>query len=99
MSALRRTKSGIFEIGQAIPFSLLEKDLPVEELEQYVIPTEKTLPYPTLVLQGKKAERFFNGLAVDTDEQDGLYKIYKEETFYGLATVQEGKAKAKTKLC
>ena len=99
MSALRRTKSGIFEIGQAIPFSLLEEDLPVEELEKYVIPTEKTLPYPTLILQGKKAERFFNGVAVDVDEKDGLYKIYKEEAFYGLAVVQEGKARAKTKLC
>ncbi len=99
MSALRRTKSGIFEIGQAIPFSLLETDLPVEELEKYVIPTEKTLPYPTLILQGKKEERFFNGVAVDVDEKDGLYKIYKEETFYGLAIVQEGKARAKTKLC
>ena len=99
MSALRRTKSGIFEIGQAIPFSLLEEDLPVEELEKYVIPTEKTLPYPTLILQGKRAERFFNGVAVDVDEKDGLYKIYKEEAFYGLAVVQEGKARAKTKLC
>jgi len=99
MSALRRTKSGFFEIGQAIPFSLLEKDLPVEELEKYVIPTETTLPYPTLGLTGKKEERFFNGVLIDVDEPDGLYKIYKEDIFYGLAEVKGGKAKAKTKLC
>ena len=99
MSALRRTKSGVFEIAQTIPFSLLEQDLPVEELEQYIIPTEKTLPYPTLCMQGKEAIRFFNGIAVETDEKDGLYKIYKEDAFYGLAEVRNGKAKAKTKLC
>ncbi len=99
MSALRRTKSGIFEIGQAIPYSLLEKDLPVEELEQYVIPTEKTLSYPVLDLQGKKAERFYNGVMVEVAEKDGLYKIYKEDKFYGIAEVVDGKAKAKTKLC
>ena len=99
MSALRRTKSGIFEIGQAIPYSLLEQDLPVEELEKYVIPTENVLAYPILALQGKQVERFFNGVLVDVDEQDGLYKIYKDDKFYGIAEVQKGKAKAKTKLC
>ena len=99
MSALRRTKSGIFTIDKTIPYALLEEDLPVEELEKYVIPTESTLPYPTLILQGKKTERFFNGIAVEVDEEDGLYKIYKEDAFYGIAEVANGKAKAKTKLC
>lgn len=99
MSALRRTKSGVFEIGQAIPYALLEEDLPVQELEKYVIPTERVLPFETLLLSGKKAERFFNGVEVGVDEEDGLYKIYKGETFYGLAEVKDGKAKAKTKLC
>ncbi|MBE7085314.1 MAG: tRNA pseudouridine(55) synthase TruB [Clostridiales bacterium] len=99
MSALRRTKSGIFTVDKAIPYALLEKDLPVEELEQYVIPTESTLPYPTLFLQGKKTERFFNGMSVEVDEADGLYKIYKEDAFYGIAEVANGRAKAKTKLC
>ncbi len=99
MSSLRRTKSGIFEIGKTIPFSLLEEDLPIEELEKYVVPTESTLPYPTLTLRGKAEERFFNGLAVETDEADGFYKIYKDERFYGIAEVINGRAKAKTKLC
>ncbi len=99
MSALRRTKSGVFELGQAIPFSLMEEDLSVEELEKYVIPTESVLPYPTLRLTDKAQERFFNGVAVTVDEPNGLYKIYKEERFYGIAEVVDGKAKAKTKLC
>jgi hypothetical protein len=43
--------------------------------------------------------KIFNGLAVETGEQDGLYKLYKNEEFYGLAMVENGKAKAKTKLC
>ncbi len=99
MSALRRTKSGIFTIGQTIPYSLLEADLTVEELEKYVIPTDSVLPYPTLSLQEKDEPRFYNGVAVTTDVKDGLYKIYKEDCFYGIAEVLDGKARTKTKLC
>ena len=32
-------------------------------------------------------------------KQDGLYKLYNEETFYGIAEAKQGKIKAKTKLC
>ena len=99
MSALHRTKSGVFEIKNAIPFSLLVQDLPVAELEKYLIPTESVLPFPNLIITDKTPERIFNGMAVETAQADGLYKLYKEETFYGIAEVKEGKAKAKTKLC
>ncbi|MBQ8309024.1 MAG: tRNA pseudouridine(55) synthase TruB [Clostridia bacterium] len=99
MSSLRRTKSGVFEIGESIPFSVLEEDPPLEELEKYLIPTERVLPFPKLALTGKNAERIFHGLAVETDEKDGLYKIYQNDLFYGIAEVAQGKAKAKTKLC
>ena len=99
MSALKRTKSGVFTAENAIPFSLLEQDLPVSELEKYLIPTESVLPFPKLLLNGRKAEKIFNGLAVETEQSDGLYKLYQGENFYGLAQVEKGMAKAKTKLC
>ena len=99
MSALYRTKSGIFTVDKSIPYSLLEQDPTVEELESYLIPTQAVLPYESLVVTGKVAEKIFNGLAVETDKQDGLYALYREENFYGIAEVKDGKAKAKTKLC
>ena len=99
MSALKRTKSGVFTAENAIPFSLLEQDLPVSELEKYLIPTESALPFPKLLLNGRKAEKIFNGLAVEAEQSDGLYKLYQGENFYGLAQVEKGMAKAKTKLC
>ena len=99
MSALRRTKSGAFEIGNAIPFSLLEKDLPIEELEEYLIPTQSVLPLETITLSEKEEWKIFNGQAVETGAGDGLYKLYKAGEFYGIAEVVNGRAKAKTKLC
>ena len=99
MSALRRTQSGYFQIENALPFSLLEQDISAKELEKYIIPTERVLAYPSITLAGKTAERVLHGLAVETDEKDGLYKLYIEDTFYGLAQVKDSKVKAKTKLC
>ena len=99
MSALRRTKSGVFTVEKAIPFSLLEEDLSVEELEKYLIPTESVLPFESLILTDKNAVKIFNGLAVEAEQADGLYKLYKDNLFYGIAEIKDGKAKAKTKLC
>ncbi len=99
MSALRRTKSGFFSLENSIPFSLLEEDLPVEELEKYLIPTENTLPFATLELTAKNAEKAFHGMAVEASQADGFYKIYQDGLFYGIAEIKNGKAKIKTKLC
>jgi hypothetical protein len=57
------------------------------------------LPFEKLILSQKDSEKIFNGMTVWASQQDGLYKLYKDETFYGLAEIKEGKAKAKTKLC
>ena len=99
MSALRRTQSGFFRLENSIPFSLLEEDLPVAELEKYLIPTENTLPFSTLELSAKNAEKAFHGMAVEATQADGLYKIYQNDSFYGIAEVKNGMAKIRTKLC
>ncbi len=99
MSALRRTQSGVFKIGESIPFALLESDPTAEELEKYIIPTENTLPFPTITLTKKAYTRVFQGVPTSVDYAEGVYKIYREECFYGLAEVKDGKVKIKTKLC
>ena len=99
MSGLRRTQSGIFTLQNAIPFDVLEKDPPLEELEKYLIPTDSVLPFGTLSLTDAELGKILQGQRVKTDVADGLYKIYTADGFYGLAEVLEGLAKAKTKLC
>lgn len=83
----------------AIPFSVLESDPSVAELEKMLTRTESVLPFDTLILTPKNAEKIFNGQRVKTEQTDGLYKLYKDEMFYGLAEVENGLAKAKIKLC
>ena len=99
MSALRRTQSGIFTEGNAIPFSVLEADPTPEELGKYIIPTESVLSYPTLTASEKQRIKLLNGMTVSAENEDGLYKFYNEDgSFYGIAEVKAGWAKLKTKL-
>lgn len=95
MSGLRRTQSGYFKIEDAVPFDLLDE----QNIESFIVPTERVLPFDTLELTGARSERIFNGVAIAADSPDGLYKIYLGETFYGIAEVKEGRAKIRTKLC
>ncbi len=99
MSALCRTQSGCFHLEKAIPFSLLEGDPTVEELEGYLIPTESVLPLAALPLSGEQEEKLYHGQRVPVEVEDGLYKIYQAGSFYGVAEVAAGLAKAKIKLC
>jgi hypothetical protein len=78
-----------------VPFDELSEG----NVESLIIPTERVLPLETLLLTGRGYEKIFNGVPVKTDEKDGLYKIYREGEFYGLAEVKNSLAKVKTKLC
>ncbi len=99
MSALRRTQSGCFKAETSIPFTLLQNDPSVSELQKYIIPTEKVLPYETITLTPNVYKRVFQGVPTTVDYPSGLYKIYQDELFYGIAEVADGKVKIKTKLC
>ena len=92
MSMLERTASGIFTLENAVSLEELTK----ENIANYLIPTEHVLPYPVLDLE---SERVFNGLKERVSVADGLYKLYKQGEFYGIASVKDGLAKAEKKLC
>lgn len=92
MSALRRTASGIFSEETAVP---LEK-LTAENVSEYLIPVESVLADPVLRWAD---ERIFQGVRVPVDAPDGRYKLYRGESFYGLARVADGLARAEKKLC
>lgn len=93
MSALTRTKSGCFTLENAVsPDELTE-----ENIESYIIPTENVLPLPRL--SAGENNRVFTGIKTAADAADGEYKLYRGDTFYGLAEVKNGMFGAVTKLC
>lgn len=94
MTKLTRTESGVFDIKTAVEPEHLTED----NLADYLISTERVLPFPVLD-QSEADERLFHGLAVDTLRADGDYKIYFDGKFYGIARAEAGKMKIATKLC
>lgn len=95
MSALVRTQSGPFTIEN----SVRAEDLSEDNLQSYLIPTESLLPFESFYAEGVTAKKLFNGLTVKCNLADGIYKIYNENDFYGLAAVEAGNIKIRIKLC
>ncbi len=96
MSALTRTKSGIFTIENSVRTS----GLTAENFQDYLIPCDSVLPYDSIYVQGREAKKVFNGVPLQCEYGDGDYKLYNEErNFYGIASVRGGILKVRTKLC
>ena len=96
MSALVRTKSGIFEIEKSVKTDILTED----NIADFIIPCDSVLPYESIYAEGETAKKIFNGVSVKCEYKDGTYKLYKgRNDFYGLAVVEDGVLKVSTKLC
>ena len=96
MSALIRTESGIFNINNAVSTEILS----VDNIKNFIIPTQDVLPFEEIYPKGADAKRLFNGLSVKCGLADGIYKIFTENReFYGLAEVNQYSLRIKTKLC
>ncbi|MGN1052890.1 MAG: tRNA pseudouridine(55) synthase TruB [Candidatus Scatosoma sp.] len=93
MSALTRTKSGAFQIENAVS----PEDLTEENIESYIISTESVLPLPRLIVE--RENRVFSGVKTAVNAADGEYRLYRGEEFYGTAAVKNGAFVTVTKLC
>jgi len=91
MSSLERTQAGKFSI---------EKSYRVDELtENSFIPIEETLDkFNSIYLYDKDAQKYQNGIKMSVDLADGKYKIYLDDTFYGIAEVKENLLKSEKKI-
>lgn len=96
MSALQRTKSGVFGLEDSVKTEQLSAD----NVLDYLIPTDSVLPFGKLHVQGNLQKRLLNGCLIDVDKEDGIYKIYLDDSsFYGLGEVRQSTLKVRTKLC
>ena len=92
MSGLLRERSGPFSLETAVHL----KDLTPENVAEYLIPTDSVLPFPSITVEDT---RYFQGVRLPCAREDGLYKIYSAEGFYGLGRVEGGELRPEKKLC
>ena len=84
MSDLQRTRVNNFDISESITISELEenKDIKIIEVEDLFLDKEK------INLNNRKEELFLNGVMLTFEYPDGIYRIYNNDKFIGLGTVQ-----------
>lgn len=96
MSALRRTKSGVFNIDTAVKSENLTKD----NISEFIIPTDSVISLESIHVGGNCEIKLLNGLSVAYEGENGTYKLYLGDgSFYGLCEVRQSTLKVRTKLC
>lgn len=89
MSALKRTQSGIFTIENGVT---LEEFNNSDNIEKFIIPSDKAVDFPKLILQSSRAKKVLDGVFEKDDFEDGIYRVYNvsEQDFWGVGEVKEG---------
>ncbi len=93
MSSLVRERSGYFTLANSIGLDGLS------DWQAHLIPPDAVFDLPSLDFDGEDAIRMKNGLSVPFSGRDGLYKLYFDDDFYGIAEAKDGRARAKAKIC
>jgi len=92
MSALTRTVSGKFTIESAVTAEELSA---AKDPEKYIIPADFAVDYEKLTLDGIKAKKILDGVYEDYGFNDGVYRVYNGEEFWGIGEAKEGRLKIK----
>ncbi len=86
MTELIRVRSGKFDIERSVS---LEDFLAAEDPSVFLIKADEVLDYPSIVLEPTSAKRLLDGVFDSYDFNDGLYKVYNQNEFWGVGEVKD----------
>lgn len=87
MSALNRIKVGTFDIKD----SKVMDEITESDLIDLEIPLKK---YQAIYLENDKAKKYINGVKLAVEKDEGLYRIYLDNKFFGIGKVENGLLKS-----
>ena len=96
MKELNRIRVGEFKIEQAVKISDIVKDGYIDKniIEKSIISLEDFFKDKSGVcLNDSNLFKFLNGVKVDVNLDDGIYKVYNKDIFIGIGIVQCGRIK------
>ena len=93
MTSLCRTQSGIFTLENGVSVADFKSDA---NPERFIIPADSAVNFPKLVLTAKQAQKILDGVFEDYGFSAGIYRVYNEETFWGVGEAQDGKLRIKS---
>lgn len=92
MSALDRTKAGVFDYSNGVSVDELKN---CENSEKYIIAPDSTVNFEKLVLTEEQATKILNGVYLDYGFKEGVYRVYNGNTFWGVGVVENGTVRIK----
>lgn len=91
MSDLTRLKVGEFSIQKSISLEkILNSENPKEELEKNIITIEELFDKKdSIELSSKELTLFINGVKLQKNKEDDIYKIYNNTNFIGIGIIKD----------
>ena len=94
MKELNRLQAGEFYIKDAVTISEMKEKIEADNLENIITIEEIFKNNPQIQLEQEQIELYINGVKINTEKTNGVYRIYKPDgTFIGLGIVENSKLK------
>ena len=92
MSALDRTEAGIFDYSNGVTVEELKN---AENPQDYLIAPDEAVNFPKLILTAKQAQKILDGVFLNYGFEDGTYRVYNKDEFWGVGVSSGGVLKIK----
>ena len=94
MKELNRLQVGEFYIKDAVTISEMKEKIEAGNLENIITIEEIFKNNPQIQLEQEQIEPYINGVKINTEKTNGVYRIYKTDgTFIGLGIIENSKLK------
>ena len=98
MIELQRVQVGEFNISNSVSLEQIQNN--PTELEKHLITIEDIFKDKEIInLDDKKLQLFLNGVQLNFNKEEGVYKIYNANKFIGIGCVKDNKLKRDIVLC
>lgn len=92
MIELQRIQVGDFNIKDSITLEEINADLSI--IQEHLINIEELFKNnENITLDNKKLQLFLNGVQLNTNKEEGTYKIYNNNKFIGIGCIKDNKLK------
>ena len=92
MIELQRVQVGEFNISNSVTLEQIENN--PTELEKHLITIEDIFKAKESInLDNKKLQLFLNGVMLNINKEEGIYKIYNDNKFIGIGCINDNKLK------
>ncbi len=93
MKELNRIQVGEFNIKDSVTIEEFKANIENKDYSNIIGIEEIFKEIPEITIKQREYEKYLNGVKIDTDNMDGIYRIYLDNEFSGLGIVENKKLK------